>query len=306
MPGRTGLQTAPDAIPRTIFGGHGQTLVFLHANGYPPACYRPLISMLAVDHRVIAVLQRPLWPGANPEALNSWSVLSDDLLQLAAEEHDSHVIAVGHSLGATVALRAALREPDRFAALILIEPVLYPAPVMLMWNLARALGVGYRLHPMIQGALRRRRVFDSTARAYEAYRSRHVFRHFSDDNLRTCIDGMTASTADGYRLVYSPEWEARVYYTAIWNDWDLWKGIPGLRVPTLIIRGAESDTFWRSTAEAVRAKNSRIKSCDHPRGNAPGTVGAPRRSRQALRPGAGRHAAGLRLGGGWVSPGCAR
>jgi pimeloyl-ACP methyl ester carboxylesterase len=208
---------------------------------------------------VVAVLQRPLWPGAKPESLNSWSILSDDLLQLVAEKHDGQVIAVGHSLGATVALRAALREPDRFAALILVEPVLFPTGVMLMWNLVRGLGLGYRLHPMIQGALRRRRAFDSLARVYEAYRARRVFRHFSDDNLRTYIDGMTAPTAGGYRLVYSPEWEARVYYTGIWNDWDLWKGIPGLRVPTLIIRGAESHTFWSSTAEAVRARNSRIK-----------------------------------------------
>jgi len=259
MAGRTGLRTAPDAMPRTTFGDHGQTLVFLHANGYPPACYRPLIAKLAVGHHVIAVLQRPLWPGAKPASLNSWSVLSDDLLQLVAEEHDGPVIAVGHSLGATVALRAALREPDWFAALVLIEPVLYPTHVMLMWNLVRALGVGYRLHPMIQGALKRRRTFDSLDRVYEAYRSRRVFRHFSDDNLQAYIDGMTTPTAGGHRLVYSTQWEARVYYTGLWNDWDLWKGIPDLKVPTLIIRGAESDTFWSSTAEAVRARNSRIK-----------------------------------------------
>jgi len=259
VPGVTGQRTAPDAMPRMVFGGRGRTLVFLHANGYPPACYRHLIATLALDHHVIAVLQRPLWPGAKPESVHSWSVLSDDLLQLVAKEHGGPMIAVGHSLGATVALRAALREPDRFAALILIEPVLNPPHVILMWNLVRALGVGYRLHPMIQGALRRRRAFDSMARVYEAYRSRRVFRHFSDDDLRTYIDGITAPTAGGHRLVYSPEWEARVYYTAIWNDWDLWKGIPALRVPTLIIHGAESETFWSSTAEVVKARNSRIK-----------------------------------------------
>ncbi len=63
----------------------------------------------------------------------------------------------------------------------------------------------------------------------------------------------------GFELVYSPEWEARVYYTAVWNDWDLWRGISALGLPTLIIRGSDSDTFPASTAEAVHTRNPRIQ-----------------------------------------------
>jgi pimeloyl-ACP methyl ester carboxylesterase len=254
-----GVRTVPKAMPRTDFGGNGDTLVFLHANGYPPDCYRPLLATLALDYHVVALLQRPLWADEKPEDVDSWSVFSDDLLQVLADEEDSPVIAMGHSLGATVALRAALRAPRRFVALILIEPVLFPTHVMLRWNLARAIGIGYRLQPMIKGALKRRRTFDSLGQVFESYRRRRVFRNFSDDSLRTCIDGMTVPASGGYRLVYPPEWEARVYYTGIWNDWDLWKDIASLSVPTLIIRGAESSTFRPSAAAAVSARNSRIR-----------------------------------------------
>jgi pimeloyl-ACP methyl ester carboxylesterase len=256
---RTELRATPEAIPHIDFGGSGETLVFLHANGFPPDCYRPLLESLALDCHVLAVLQRPLWHEAKSKDVASWSVFSDDLLRLLAEEHQAPVIAAGHSLGATVVLRAALRAPDRFAALILMEPVLYPTRAMLTWKLARAIGLGYRRQPMIQRALRRRRTFDSLAQVYESYRRRRVFRYFSDENLRTCIEGMTAPAAGGYRLVYAPEWEARVYYTSIWNDWDLWKGLSSLSLPTLIIRGAESNTFRTSTAEAVRARSPQIR-----------------------------------------------
>ena len=34
-------------IPSIDFGGNGEELVFLHANGYPPECYRPLLTRLA-------------------------------------------------------------------------------------------------------------------------------------------------------------------------------------------------------------------------------------------------------------------
>jgi pimeloyl-ACP methyl ester carboxylesterase len=71
---------------------------------------------------------------------------------------------------------------------------------------------------------------------------------------------MTKPKADGgFELVYSPEWEARIYYTGIWHDWDLWNGLARLEVPTLILRGAETDTFWESTARAVQKRNRRIK-----------------------------------------------
>ena len=72
---------------------------------------------------------------------------------------------------------------------------------------------------------------------------------------------MTKPKANGgFELVYSPEWEARIYYTGIWHDWDLWKNIHRLEIPTLIIRGAETDTFWESTARNVQKRIAKSKS----------------------------------------------
>ena len=109
-------------------------------------------------------------------------------------------------------------------------------------------------------ALRRRRRFDDLEKLFKGYRRRDVFRFFSDGLLHALIRGMTRPTTDGgYELVYSPEWEARIYETGIWNDWDIWKGLKRLKIPTMIIRGAETDTFWESTARMVRKTNSDIR-----------------------------------------------
>ena len=68
---------------------------------------------------------------------------------------------------------------------------------------------------------------------------------------------MTKPKANGsFELAYSPEWEARIYYTGIWNDWDLWQNIHRLEIPTLILRGAETNTFWESTAHSGSEKES--------------------------------------------------
>ncbi|MDD2923417.1 MAG: alpha/beta hydrolase, partial [Anaerolineales bacterium] len=119
--------------------------------------------------------------------------------------------------------------------------------------------LGYKLHPKITGALKRRRVFDNLDIVFRGYRSRSVFKYVSDEGLRAYIAGLTRQKADGaYELIYSPEWEARIYLTGL-RDFDLWRELPNLEVPTLIIRGAETDTFLENAANLVAKKNPKIQ-----------------------------------------------
>ncbi len=246
-------------IPFLDCGGGGLPLVFLHANGFPPACYQPLLDLMPGHYRTRAMCLRPLWPEAQPKELNDWHVLSRDLLGFLDEQGLPQVIVVGHSMGAIAALRAALWAPQRFTALVLLEPVLLPRHIMLEWRMVRALGLGNRLHPLIPGALRRQRQFASLETAFERYRPRPIFRYFSDRALRIYISGMFVAAAGGsFQLAYSPEWEARIYDTGVWNDWDLWRGMGSLAIPTLIVRGAESDTLRESTMRAIERLNGRI------------------------------------------------
>jgi pimeloyl-ACP methyl ester carboxylesterase len=255
-------------IPFLDFGGSGAPLHFLHANGYPPGCYEPLLNLLTSQYHTYGMFLRPLWPDSNPAEIKDWNPLSDDFLRFLEEQNIDRCMAIGHSIGAIVTLRAALKEPKRFRALVLIEPVLFPYYFMLEWNLFRVIGLGHRLHPKIQGALKRRQDFDDLDQVFAGYRRRTIFRYMSDDNLWIFIRGMTqpkyldghkSSSQAGYQLAYSPEWEAQIYYTGLWNDWDLWKRLSLLDIPTLILRGAETDTFWESTSRSVSKKNSKIK-----------------------------------------------
>ncbi len=263
--GRASLDQAAPAIPAAGIpflpvGGPEPPLVFLHANGFPPGCYEPLLKEMAGRHRTLAMLQRPLWPESQPTDLSDWHVLSRDLLKFLDERALRSVIVVGHSMGAIAALRAALWEPERFAGLVLLEPVLLPHLVLWEWWMIRSLGLGRRLHPLIAGAMRRQRTFNSLEAAFQRYRARPLFRYFSDESLQAYIVGMTRQLPDGgFGLTYSPEWEARIYATNLWKDWDLWRGIPKLRPPTLIVRGAESDTLRESTIRQVGGMNRRIR-----------------------------------------------
>src|SRR6266540_5159401 len=247
-------------IPHFDYGGTGAPLHFLHANGYPPDCYKPLFELLKTEYRVFGMTLRPLWPDAKMDDLEDWNPLVDDLLRFLAGHESDPVIGVGHSIGGIVTLRAALRDPDKFRALVLLDPVLFPPYFIVMWNITRSLGVGRRVYPKILGALKRRREFSDLDMVFRGYRNRDVFRFLSDENLRAYIAGITKPEADsGYELVYSPEWESHIYYTGVWRDIEIWRNLKNLTVPTLIIRGAETDTFWESTVRLVKRKQPKIR-----------------------------------------------
>lgn len=246
--------------PFTDFGGAGTPLHFLHANGYPPACYKPFLKRLQPRFHILGMHIRPLWPESKPEELDDWRILTDDFLRFLADREADSALVVGHSVGGIVALRAALREPRLFRGLVLIDPVLFPPWLILFWNLIRAVGLGWKKHPKIPAALSRRRQFDDLEILFRGYRRRSVFRNLSDESLRAYIEGVTRPRPDGgYELMYSPEWEARIYYTGIWRDLDIWRKIKDLQVPTLFIRGAQSDTFWAKTAARVQRANPKVK-----------------------------------------------
>ena len=80
------------------------------------------------------MLQRPLWENSQPEDIHDWNPFSGDLLRFLDEnESRAPATVIGHSMGGTVALRAALSQPQRFQRLILLDPVLLPPAFIALW-----------------------------------------------------------------------------------------------------------------------------------------------------------------------------
>ncbi|MFI5696952.1 alpha/beta fold hydrolase [Kribbella sp. NPDC051586] len=96
------------------------------AGGGIQANFAALIDDLSIDRTVIG----PDLPGSGaaprrPEPL-ALDLLADELVA-AADGHD-RVAIVGYSLGTALAVRAAVRHPDRVAALVLTAPFAKPTP----------------------------------------------------------------------------------------------------------------------------------------------------------------------------------
>ena len=230
------------------FGGDGPIVHLAHANGFPPASYRSLAETLTGHalgspgrgYHVIGLSARPLWPDSRPESAPNWHVLAADLIQGLDALGLKRILGVGHSLGGVCTMLATIHRPDLFRAVVLIDPVILPPAWLRGIRLVRWLGLRQR-QPLVQGALRRRRTWPSRQACYEHYRGKLLFARWSDASLWAYVEAGTRLRADGQvELVYPPEWEAHIFAT---TPTDVWRYVPQLRTPALVIRGEHTETF---------------------------------------------------------------
>lgn len=230
------------------FGGDGPLVHLAPANGFPPATYRQLVAALHECFHVLSLWPRPLWPGSDPRSAPTWRVLADDLLAGLDGLGLRGIVGVGHSIGGVLTLMAAVRRPDLFERVVLLDPVLLP-PRWLAWlRLARWAGLGGR-QPLVQAALRRRRTWPGAQACFDHWRSRQLFARWPDSAVWDYVRAGTRPRADGQvELVYPPEWEAHVFATV---PTDVWRDVPCLRTPALVLRGEHSTTFRPQAAARV-------------------------------------------------------
>jgi pimeloyl-ACP methyl ester carboxylesterase len=238
--------------PRYEYGGSGSLIHIAIANGFPPQVYTPLVKPLAKSYRIVCLPPRALWPGEQPpNNLEDWHKLADDLLNGLREYDLRDVIAIGHSFGGIASLLAVLAEPTRFRALCLLDPTIL-LPVYMQGMAAMQAEGSVNQFPLVQGALRRRRRFDSVEAAYAYFKGKSLFQDWPDETLKLYVEGGTQPAADsqGVELVWSPEWEAYYFSTLYTKTWDVVTKLKGL-LPLLVIRGANSDTFIDEAAKRL-------------------------------------------------------
>lgn len=238
-------------IPIWHLGGDGATTLNLAvANGFPPATYAPLVAHLSARFRVVTLPPRPLWPTNEqpPQDRRDWRhTIARDLID-GIRAHDLRdLVAVGHSFGAVATIVAANAMPERFKAVVLLDPTILPQAALWFIRAVRWTGrdLGNRL---AQGADRRRDHFEGREAAYERLRQKALFRDWHEDAFRGYIDSLQPDPSrGGLTLAWPRRWEAhyfRTIYTGIWRE------LPRLPhdIPTMMIRGGTSDTLLPSAA----------------------------------------------------------
>ncbi len=238
--------------PRYDYGGNGPVIHMALANGFPPQTYIPLSEPLTPQYRVISYPPRPLWddPPA-PSTAPTWQTMAQDILDGLAADNLTNVIGAGHSMGGVATMLAAIQQPGRFRAVILLDPTIFPPHYLwLLWGMNR-IGLEGRF-PLVKKALNRRAEFASQQAAFDYWRGKSLFTDWDDATLWHYVTGLTQPSADGgVRLAWDPHWEAHYYATIYTASWRQVPKLEGL-LPVLLIRGTRSNTFFEGAAARFR------------------------------------------------------
>lgn len=234
------------------FGGTGQIINLLPANGFPPETYIPLLRPLTEHYHVICMLPRAFWPDEKPPAeLRQWDMLADDLLAGLAYHKLDNVIAIGHSFGGTASMIAVTRQPKLFSALCLLDPTLFRSEWLQGMEQMQRDGTIIEF-PLVQGAMRRRKTFETVEAAFAYFKTKRLFADWPDKTLHLYVEhGLQPSINGGYELRWSPEWEAYYFSTGFTRSWEVAPKLRGL-LPILAIGGGTTDTYVPEIAAMLR------------------------------------------------------
>jgi pimeloyl-ACP methyl ester carboxylesterase len=220
-------------------------IFFAHADGFPSATYGKLFAALEGHHRIVCLEQH----GHDPRfpVNDNWSNLVDELLH-HLEALGEPVFGIGHSLGGILHYHAALRRPERYRGVVMLDSPLLTAGERLLVRGAKRLGLIDRITPAGR-TLGRRETFDDLEHARRYFAGKPLFRDFDPECLDAYLRHALRPTDAGLRLRFDPATEIRIYRSLPHRE----PGRPGqLRVPLALVRGEQSRTVRPRHTHALR------------------------------------------------------
>lgn len=222
-----------------------QQVFFAHANGFPSATYGKLFAGLGPDYTVSHLPQHAHDPRFPVD--ENWQTLVDELIH-HLQQLPEPVWGVGHSLGGVLHLHAALRCPERYRGVVMLDsPVLTQTERWLL-QLAKRWGFIDRITPAGR-TLGRREAFTDLDQARAYFASKTLFRGFDPECLEAYLQHGLRQEGESLRLCFDPSTEISIYRNIPHTR-------PGraqqLQVPLAMVRGSHSRVVRQYHAREVR------------------------------------------------------
>ena len=153
-------------------------------------------------------------------------------------------------MGGTISVAAAIKRPDLFEKLILIDPVIFDWKFLLPSQIL-PFSLLKKIIPIAKISAKRRNQWASKEEVYELWRKKRVFKRFSDESLKDLIDAAISSNGNGgMTLTFSRDWETRIYTTAPYVFSKMMK----LEIPIIVVKAEFTDVITKDLWKTWQAK----------------------------------------------------
>jgi len=233
-----------------------ETIHMSAANGFTVTSYLELLSFFSQQYSITGMDCRGTWEGHRTPPKNfKMKHFAEDLIQAIEKQHNKPIVGIGHSQGGFVTLLAAIKRPDLFSKLVLIEPaslpyrwfgIIYPfIPNILL----------FKLFPFMMGSLQRQENWPNHQQFYDRYRCHNTYKRFTEMSFNNYMTyGLTPTDEQQLQLHFSPKWEAYIFSIVEF----MWKYLSKLTIPTLLIRAQHSNLY---TQKQFNRHKKRLSKC---------------------------------------------
>ncbi len=234
-----------------------ETIHMSAANGFTVESYLEFLQPFTDKYSVTGMDCRGTWKNHEiPPNDFKMSHFADDLIEAIKLKHNKPIIGFGHSLGGCVTLIAAIKEPQLFSKIVLIEPASLPyrwSGSLLPLIPKRIL---FKLFPFIRGSLNRQRNWKSYEQFHARYRHHNTYKRFTDASFNNYMTDALEKKDKHLQLRFSPQWEAYIFSIVEF----IWKYLANVSVPTLFIRAEHSNLY---THKQFLKRNKKLPRCVH-------------------------------------------
>ncbi|HQL00006.1 MAG TPA: alpha/beta hydrolase [Smithellaceae bacterium] len=219
-------------LPYLFYEGGAPQMLFVHATGFLPWLWHPIIAQFVPGHSVWAPYICN-YRSCNPyEGGLSWDVVAQDLAAFCRAQQIDHPVVIGHSMGATVISIATALYGLTPEKMILIEPIFLPDEFYRMKPSVKD-------HPLASRSIKRVNYWKSEDEAMAYLKSRSFFSDWNDEILSLYKQfGMEKLDAGDMQLTCTPQSEAAMFMGG-WSI-DPWPLLPKISCPALVIEGLKS------------------------------------------------------------------
>lgn len=234
-------------------------LHFLHGNGFCGRVYEPLLEYLSTDfdlwlcdiqgHGDSDAGQRFLGWNANAELAVEAFQAQRNLFG------ESPVYAAAHSFGGVLSSLIMAKHPQLFKRAVLLDPVIFTPGLQAFIKTCEHLRfTGF--NALAKKTAGRRMHWPDRQVAYASLTGRGAYKGWTTEALTAFVDhALRIGDQDGVQLKCSPQLEATIFSSA---PNGLWRALRQVKVPVLMMYGAETFPFVIKSAALWSKSNSNV------------------------------------------------
>lgn len=226
---------------------------FAHANGVPSLVYKKLFELLKDDFDVIYVPE--LGTDQRYPIDNQWRSLTQQVIDsIVRQANGRKVIGLGHSLGSVLTFQAALKRPELFEQVIMIDPPMLMGKdgFLFHWAKTLKLKIADKMSPAALSK-RRRDHWETREQAAELLRNRGFYKTFDADCFQAYIDHALVEDKirGGVELSIPKNAEVEIFRSnpSLW-----WLPQQKLHVPVEVLYAEQGPFLARGFPQMMKAK----------------------------------------------------